>query len=190
MNKYYNLKTQETITIDQLRTLFPNWLLIQTVDKPDTEPTQIAEKSGIEVISGRVFEKWTVRDKNEQEINATQTVIQQSLRTYRDKVLERSVSVPLADPERTIILKNNTRTKQALADKMLTLQESDASLAFEAENGWFDLSFSDYKNLRLALDSYTQKVFDSKRATDDEAPFHTFEELKDAFDTQMQQFMV
>lgn len=95
---------------------------------------------------------------------ALEKLIDAALSFERDKALDVDVDIALSG-SRTIVLKNNERTKINISFKLSTLSADTSieSLAYECRNGWFDLSHGDYQEAILSLDMFTQSIFDKLR---------------------------
>lgn len=108
------------------------------------------------------------------------------LSIYRDFLLNTEVITDLSG-DREVVSLNDDRTKTALASKRNTInnQISIDTMAFEARNGWFDFSYSDYQDLEISLDIFTQSVFDAQRIiveNHQNSPYNSWDAAKSDFD--------
>lgn len=197
----------DILTFSDIRALYPNtsfpstgpsepWLngrgLYSLVEAPApiVDWDEITYQDGVEEISGEWRLKWSVREMTEQEIDDHHKMIRDEIATHRDTLIEIQITTNL-DDHGDIVLVNNDRTKTALASKKNTMSnETDISnMAFKAENGWFDLTYSDYQNLEVSLDVFTQSIFDIERiilGKHDVAPYNTVQDAIDDFNSHLE----
>lgn len=111
------------------------------------------------------------------------------LENYRDSRAMVAIETELSGP-RTVILTNDDRTKIALGDKMMTMNNDQTitSMQFRANNAWFDFDYEDCQNLRLALDVHTQLCFDAQKHIEDNHALtpYTDDTWKTDFDNYME----
>lgn len=113
---------------------------------------------------GWVHPSWSISDMSQEQQDWLNSYIENGISEYRDILIHIEVSTELSDG-RTVVLKNDDRTKTALLSKKNTInnENSITTMAFEARNGWFDLTYSDYQDLEVSLDLFTQNIFDGTR---------------------------
>lgn len=197
----------DIFTLSQIRALFPNtafpasgpnadWLaeqdyyfLVET-EAPSVDWDDVAYEDGVQEVAGEWRLKWSIRDKTPQEIEAHHEMIRDEIATHRDTLIEIQITTNL-DDHGDIVLVNNDRTKTALASKKNTMSNETniSTMAFKAENGWFDLTYSDYQDLEVSLDIFTQSIFDIERiilGKHDVAPYNTVQDAIDDFNSHLE----
>lgn len=107
---------------------------------------------------------WAIADMTPEQTEWLNNYIDSGIAEYRDSLLIVNVTTNLSGG-RTVILKNDDRTKTAISSKKNTIsnETSITTMAFEARNGWFDFSYNDYQDLEVSLDLFTQQIFDATR---------------------------
>jgi hypothetical protein len=96
------------------------------------------------------------------------TFSEDEFKNYRNSKLNKEVTVELLNQDEeaySVVILNDDRTNSALNNKIFTLMNETTitQMAFQANNGWFDLNHADYQRMKVALDLYTQKCFDVHR---------------------------
>lgn len=196
----------EILTFADIRAMYPNtsfppqgpsetWLnnrglyfLVET-PQPSIDWDEVAYEDGVEEVSGEWRLKWSVRDKTTQEIEEHHEMIFNAIANHTDSLInvEITTNLPIIGD---VVLMNDDRTKTALASKKNTMSnETDIlTMAFDAQNGWFDLNYGNYQDLEVSLDVFTQSIFDVKRiivSNHHASPYKTIEDAINDFNDEL-----
>lgn len=128
-----------------------------------------AETGGFETVEMGVQEKADFQE--------SQRPIQESIRSaigaYRDQKIVKVINV------NGFLVKNTDRTRQALLQKISSMQLSGAlSVNFKTEYGFMDIGYEDILGLFKSCDEWQQKCFNAAKFVTEQS----YENIEDAYE--------